>query len=80
MLVLPLVRREPLPGDLQAHLNYGTGVLVIDSSIPEWAVPAFRAEATLCLSGRRDLAVHVDPPPPPRLQVLRGGLEVDEAS
>lgn len=72
MLVLPDVRRQPLPDGEQAYLDYRSGVLIVDSDIPDEDVSRFEAEATLCLNGRRDLATYVEPHRP-TLQVLPGG-------
>lgn len=81
VIVLPIVRREPLPGDLQAQLDYRTRELVVNTLlVADCDVAAFRAEATLCLNGRRDLATYVEPIPPPRLSLLCGVAEMGEAS
>lgn len=74
MVAMPIVVRQPLPGDLQADLDYVTHVLIVDSRIADCDVPAFRAEAILCLNGRRDLAEHVENQPQPRLRVIQGGV------
>lgn len=76
MLVLPILVRQPLPGDLQADLDYATHILVVDSSISDYDVGAFRAEAILCLNGSRHLCQHVEQPRPPLL-CLPGGLSED---
>lgn len=76
MLVLPILVRQPLPAGLQADLDYTTHILVVDSSIPEHDVAAFRAEATLCLNGARELCQYVEQPRA-RLTVLQGGLAED---
>lgn len=77
MLRWPIVQREPLPGTLQADLNKVTGILVIDSRIPDRYVPVFRAEAMLALNGRRDLCEYIEQPRP-QLTCIRGGLLTGE--
>ena len=77
MLRMPIIQREPLPGTLQADLNTVTGILVIDSAIPDRYVEVFRGEAIFALNGRRDLCQYVEHPAP-RLHVLRGGRVDDE--
>jgi hypothetical protein len=81
VIVLPIVRREPLPGDLQAQLDYRTRELVVNTLlVADCDVAAFRAEATLCLNGRRDLAAYVEPLPAALLSVLPDGAQMNEAS
>ncbi len=76
---MPVIMREPLPGDLQADLNKVTGILVIDSSIPDDHVEIFRGEAILALNGRRDLCQYIEHAPP-RLRCIQGGLLDDDAA
>lgn len=76
MLVVPIISREPLPGDLQADLNEVTHILRVAPHVHGHAFTTILLEAVLTLNGRLDLTAYASRPSlRPRFEVIEGGYD-----